>query len=180
MQPIPPLPPDAPASLTAFLTELLDAKWVLTSVIATYAAVVATIQAFKDEWLHRPRIKVILYRSLMGVPGSGVAPVDTLSVNIINEGYKPRRIYPSISYQIKEAPGDKKDQAAIPMAIDWIGDTTNLLQPSDYMSGTFPRRLAIDSARECGVTGDFHVRAFVQDGTNRRFDSQWLKISPKS
>ena len=176
MQPLPPDPPLG-AGIDLFV-ELLDAKWVLTTVIATYAAVVATIQAFKDEWLHRPRIRLILYPSLMGVPGSGLAPVEMLSLNIINEGYKPRRIYPSVSYQIKEAPEDKKTQAAIPMAIDWVGDTKNLLQPSDFFTAHFARNLVVDSAREYGISGAFHVRAFVQDGTNRRFDSGWVKIDP--
>lgn len=170
-----PPPTGPPAGAWEFLAELLDAKWFVTTLIATYAAVVSTFQAFiKEWWVHRPRIKLMFYQAKQ--VGGGVAAVETLALNVINNGYQARKIHSSISFEIKELMSKRKGAVALVTTPQFVKQPPEILPSSDSFIMFFPQHLAVDDAREGGLRGSFHVRAFIQDGTNKRFNSKWLKL----
>lgn len=157
------------------LSELLDARWVITTLIAIYAAVLSTFNVFiRDWWIHRPRIKVSFYPSIMA--GAGVRQ-EMLTANVINKGYQPRRFDGAISFQIKEHGGKKGDLAYLVTQPQFTRALPDMLAPSDGFTVTFPRVLVIDSAREANLHGNVHVRAMIQDGTNQPHYSGWLRLS---
>lgn len=155
-------------------SELLDARWVITTMLALYAALLSTFNTFiKDWWIHRPRIRVAFYES---VTVGGPTRQEWLTANVVNEGYQPRKFDGSLSFQIKEHGGQEGNLAYLVTSPMFTRPVPPMLAPSDSFTASFPRALVTDAAREANLHGGFHVRAMLQDGTNQPHYSKWLRL----
>lgn len=186
-----PYTPGITESLASFLADLLDAKWVVTTLLALYAAIVSTFQAFiKDWWLHRPRIKVTLYPSV--VAGGG-AHHHALSVNVVNRGYTPIKMGEAVSLEFDKLRsswpvraftrrfyGGEGHSVALVTGVEFTRPFPEMVQPTDGYQAFFDRDVATEAATAFGLRGNLRLRAFVQDGTNRRHNSNWVYIDTTS
>jgi hypothetical protein len=171
------LPPDVRVdTLAELLSELVDAKWAITTVVALYAAFLSTYQAFvKEWWLHRPRIRVELNAAAVLL----VSPRDVLSVTVINDGYQKRRVNQGVQLQVREVMRrDKTKKSYIAQNVMFNPKDAGPLEPKDSFTALVPWESVVEIAVNERLAGTIHVRAFVHDATGKRYFSNWFPVSP--
>ena len=174
MQVPPPVSPTPGA--WELLSDLIDARWVVTTLIALYAAFVATFQAFiKDWWLHRPRMKVRL-QEMVRLHGSVKEAV--LMVTVINNGYTPRKLAWHLSFAIMEIQTRATDNTTLMLVTSPPCDPAlpTMLAPSEAAKLWAPKIGLVEQALKERLGDTIHVRAEVADAAGNGFKSDWLKV----
>jgi hypothetical protein len=173
--PVPTPPPSG--LLREFLTELLDAKWAITTLLATYAAVLSTFNVFfQGWWAHRARLRVTLTE--MTIVDGLHRGTDVLMIKVGNRGYEPRHIVYSLYFDVREIQRQRgrRNVHHVVLSPECDPKLPLLLQPLEAAQLWAKRSEIQKVAAKEGLTGTIHLRAFVSDGVGNSYPSGWLAL----
>ena len=149
--------------------------WLVTTLVAAYAAALSSWQAYVTWRDKRVHIRASLNSSMVLFSGPGTEPVDYISLNVSNHGFLAAT-YSQTCGSIHVKRGGT-NRFIVPKPFSDVPNWPHTLQPGTSFFIGFEKDRLYPALRKAGHSFPVQVRGIATDQTGRETRTKWITLT---